>query len=164
MITTSSTRSWAPTSSTRRSSPTRRSPKIVKQKYGNGNANIWYGWITELTNPEPTSFLVGNFLSTSPLNAQYGAKVEGLDAILTKLAVELDAEKRKQMTKDAERLILKAYGAGIPYSHVQIVDNLFWNYFHPQEQAPFSTAHLITNAYIDTADPTYQGRPADPTL
>ena len=138
--------------------------KIIQQKYGNGNANIWYGWITELTDPEPTSFLVGNFLSTSPLNAQYGAKVEGLDAILTKLAVELDAEKRKGMTKDAERLILKAYGAGIPYSHVQIVDNLFWNYFHPQEQAPFSTAHLITNAYIDTADPTYQGRPADPTL
>jgi hypothetical protein len=68
------------------------------------------------------------------------------------------------MTKSAERLIVKAWGAGIPYSHVQIVDNLYWNYFHSAEAAPFSTAHLIVNCYIDPSDPTYQGRPADPTL
>jgi len=140
------------------------STKIIQQKYGNGSNNIWYGWITELTDPEPTSALVGNYTSTAPLNAQFAVKVPGLDDILNKLALELNAETRKTMTKAAERLIVKAYGAGIPYSHVQIVDNLYWNYFHPAEQAPFSTAHLIVNAYIDPADATYQGRPADPSL
>ncbi len=138
--------------------------KIVQQKYGNGNNNIWYGWITELTDPEPTSFLVGNFTSTSPLNAQYKVAVPGLDDILGKLAVELKLDSRKTMTKDVERLLIKAYGAGIPYSHVQIVDTLYWNYLHPAEAAPFSTAHLIVNTWIDPSDPTYQGRPADPSL
>jgi len=138
--------------------------KIVQQKYGNGNNNLWYGWITELTDPEPTSFLVGNFTSTSPLNAQYKVAVPGLDDVLGKLAIELKQDARKTMTKEAEKLLIKAYGAGINYSHVQIVDNLYWNYFHSAEAAPFSTAHLIVNAYIDPSDPTYQGRPADPTL
>jgi peptide/nickel transport system substrate-binding protein len=135
--------------------------KIVQQKYGNGNNNIWYGWITELTDPEPSAFLVGNFKSDSPLNKQYSVKVDNLDPILEKLAVELDQQKRQGLTKDAQRLLLKAYGAGIPYSHVQIVNTLWHNYFHPSEAAPFSTAHLTVNAWIDKDDPSYQGRPSD---
>ncbi len=135
--------------------------KIVQQQYGNGNNNIWYGWITELTDPEPSSGLVGNFKSDSPLNFQYKVAVAGLDPILEKLAVELDQEKRQGLAKDAERLILKAYGAGVPYSHVQITNTLYWNYYHAHEAAPFSTAHLYVNSWIDKDDPTYQGRPSD---
>ncbi len=135
--------------------------KIVQQQYGNGHNNIWYGWITELTDPEPSSFLVGNFKSDSPLNFQYKVAVDGLDPILEKLALELDQEKRQGLAKDAERLILKAYGAGIPYSHVQITNTLYWNYYHAHEAAPFSTAHLYVNSWIDKDDPTYQGRPSD---
>ncbi|MBK9546499.1 MAG: hypothetical protein IPO51_11760 [Dehalococcoidia bacterium] len=28
--------------------------KLVKQQYGNRKNNIWYGWITEISDPEPT--------------------------------------------------------------------------------------------------------------
>jgi ABC-type transport system substrate-binding protein len=140
------------------------SAKVASAKYGAGNANFFYGWTTELQDPEPTSFLVSNWKSDQPNWQAYQFKVDGLDALLGKLAVELNIEERKKNTKDAERLILKAWGAGSIYSHVQIVDTLYWNYFKASESAPFSTAHLIVNAWIDKTDPTYQGRPADPSL
>lgn len=132
--------------------------KIVQKKYGSGNANLWYGWDTEVLDPEPTAFLVSNYTSTSSLNQQFEVKVPGLDDLLGKVAVELSPDKRKEMTKDVERMLLKAYGAGRPYSHVQITNTLYWNYYKPAESAPFSTAHLLANAWIDPDDPTYQGR------
>ena len=132
--------------------------KIVQKKYGSGNANLWYGWDTEVLDPEPTAFLVSNYTSTSSLNQQFEVKVPGLDELLGKVAIELSPDKRKEMTKDVERMLLKAYGAGRPYSHVQITNTLYWNYYKPAESAPFSTAHLLANAWIDPDDPTYQGR------
>ncbi len=136
--------------------------KIVQQKYGNGNANIWYGWDTEVLDPEPTSFLIANYKSDQPFAKQtFGIKNDALDAVLTRLNTELDQARRKEMTKEAERMLLKAYGGGRPYSHVQITNNLYWNYYHPHEPASFNTAHLYPNSWIDPADPTYQGRPSD---
>ncbi len=135
--------------------------KVVQRKYGNGNANLWYGWDTEVLDPEPTSFLVANYLSTSELNKQFEVKIPGLDDILNKVAVELNQDKRKEMTREAERLLLKNWGGGRIYSHVQIVNSLSWNYLHGSEGAPFSTAHLVVNTWIDPDDPTYQGRPGD---
>jgi len=140
------------------------STKVSQAKYGNGSANTWYGWITELTDPEPSSNLVSNFESNQINWKQYGLKLPDADVILAKLAVELNADTRKGYCQAVDRILLKNYGAGVQYSHVQIVDTLNWNYFHPAENAPFSTAHLIVNQWIDPADPTYQGRPADPTL
>ncbi len=134
------------------------SSKVVQRKYGSGAANLWYGWDTEVLDPEPTAFLVGNYSSTSALNKQFEVKVPGLDDLLTKVAVELSLDKRKEMTREVERMLLKSYGAGRMYSHVQITNTLYWNYFKPAEGAPFSNAHLLANAWIDTADPTYQGR------
>ncbi len=76
-------------------------------------------------------------------------------------ALPVDQEKRIELTREAERLLIKAYGGGRPYSHVQITNTLYWNYYHAHEAAPFSTAHLYVNAWIDKDDPTYQGRPSD---
>jgi len=140
------------------------STKVSQAKYGNGNNNFWYGWVTELTDPEPSSGLVSNFESNQINFKQFGLKLDDLDPILVKLALELDSDKRKGYCMDAERILTKNYGAGVMYSHVQIVDTLNWNYFHPQETAPFSTAHLINNAWLDSGDPTYAGRPADPQI
>lgn len=132
--------------------------KVVQKKYGSGNANLWYGWDTEVLDPEPTSFLVSNYSTSSALNEQFGVKVPGLDDLLAKVAVELSLDKRKEMTRDVERALLKSYGAGRMYSHLQITNTLYWNYFNAAESAPFSTAHLLANAWIDPADPTYSGR------
>jgi len=65
------------------------------------------------------------------------------------------------MTREVERMLLKSYGGGRIYSHLQITNTLVWNYYHGSESAPFSTAHLgAMYNWIDPADPTYQGRPA----
>lgn len=136
--------------------------KVVQQKYGGGNANIWYGWDTDVLDPEPTSFLIANYKSDSPQCIQtFGTKIPALDTALTKLATELDQAKRRDLVHEADRLLIKAHGGGRAYSHVQITNTLAWNYFHSREAAPFNTAHLTVNAWIDTADPTYQGRASD---
>ncbi|MCO5202539.1 MAG: ABC transporter substrate-binding protein [Chloroflexi bacterium] len=135
--------------------------KIIQQKYGSGNANLWYGWDTEVLDPEPTAFLMSNYSSTSTLNKQFDVKLDGMDDLLAKVGVELDIEKRKDMTREVERKLLKAYGGGRIYSHMQITNTLRWNYYHAAESAPFSTAHLTAMyAWIDPDDPTYQGRPS----
>ncbi len=137
----------------------------IRFDYGGGNANLWYGWDTEILDLEPTSFLIANYKSDSPLaKVTFGVKIDALDALLVKLGTELNLDKRKEMTREAERLLLKAYGGGRPYSHVQITNTLAWNYWHGPESAPFSTAHLMVNAWIDPDDPTYQGRPSDAGL
>lgn len=139
--------------------------KIVQRKYGSGNANLWYGWDTEILDPEPTSFLAANYHSKADFAVQsFGLNIPELDAILEKVEFELDQEKRAEMTREAERLLLKAYGGGRPYSHVQITNSFVWNYYHPAESASFSTAHLDINAWLDPDDPTYQGRPSDAGL
>jgi len=140
------------------------STKVSQKKYGNGSANTWYGWTTDVADLEPTSALVANYESDQVDWQQFGLKLPDLDAILAKVSSELDVSKRQDDDKAAERIILKNYGAGQMYSHVQIVDTVYWNYFHPQEMAAFNTAHLIVNAWIDPADPTYTGRPPDPAL
>lgn len=135
--------------------------KIVEQKYGSGNANLWFGWDTEVLDPEPTAFLMSNYSSKTTLNKQFSVKMPGMDELLDKVGVELSLDKRKEMTREVERLLLKNYGGGRIYSHLQITNTLIWNYLHTAESAPFSTAHLgAMYNWIDPADPTYQGRPA----
>jgi len=135
--------------------------KIVQQKYGGGNANLWFGWDTEVLDPEPTAFLMSNYSSTTTLNKQFSVKIPGMDELLAKVGVELSIDKRKEMTREVERMLLKSYGGGRIYSHLQITNTLRWNYFHAAESAPFSAAHLTAMyAWIDPDDPTYQGRPA----
>ena len=139
--------------------------KIVQQKYGSGNANLWYGWDTEVLDPEPTSFLVANYHSKAQFAVQsFGINIPELDTILEKVQFELDQEKRIELTREAERLLIKAYGGGRSYSHVQITNSFVWSYYHPAESASFSTAHLDVNAWLDPSDPTYQGRPSDSGL
>ncbi len=140
--------------------------KIIQQQYGGGgNANIWYGWITELTDPEPSAGIISNFDSSSPLFQQYGVEMPEVDALIPQLAAELDVEARQEITKDVERILLANFGAGIPYSHVQITNSLSWNYVHPIERSPFSTAHLTAaDTWIDPDDATYQGRAPDPDI
>jgi ABC-type transport system substrate-binding protein len=135
--------------------------KIVEQKYGGGNANLWFGWDTEVLDPEPTAFLMSNYSSKTTVNKQFSVKMPGMDELLEKVGVELSIDKRKEMTREIERTLLKNYGGGRIYSHLQITNTLRWNYYHAAESAPFSAAHLTAMyGWIDPADPTYQGRPA----
>ena len=135
--------------------------KIVKQQYGNGSNNIWYGWITDITDPEPTLLNYLQYNSTQPQFAQFGVKIDKVDSLTASLVAEFDVSKRQEGNKEVERELLKAYGAGIPYSLMGVTSTLVWNYFKSQESAPFVTSHLVgTDAWFDQKDPTWSGRQA----
>jgi peptide/nickel transport system substrate-binding protein len=135
--------------------------KIVKQEYGNGKNNIWYGWITEITDPEPSLLNYLTYNSKQPQFASYGVKIDKVDQLTDSLVTEFDLAKRQETNKEVMRELLKAYGAGVPYSLVGLTRNMRWNYYHTGENAPFvTTQQLGTDAWFDQTDPTWQGRPA----
>ncbi len=135
--------------------------KIVKQGYGNGKNNIWYGWITEITDPEPSLLNYLTYNSKQPQFQSYGVKIDKVDQLTDSLVTEFDLAKRQETNKEVMRELLKNYGAGVPYSLVGLTRNMVWNYYHPAETAPFVTSHQAgTEAYFDQTDPTWQGRPA----
>ncbi len=135
--------------------------KIVKQQYGNGSNNIWYGWITDITDPEPTLLNYLQYNSAQPQFQQFGVKIDKVDQLTNSLVTEFDLSKRQEGNKEVNREVLKAYGAGIPYSLIGVTSTLIHNYYHPAELAPFVTAHLTgTDSYFDQKDPTWSGRPA----
>jgi ABC-type transport system substrate-binding protein len=135
--------------------------KIVKQQYGNGSNNIWYGWITDITDPEPTLLNYLQYNSAQPQFPQFGVKIDKVDTLTSQLVTEFDLAKRQDGNKEVNRELLKAYGAGIPYTLMGVTSTLVWNYYKPAEVAPFVTAHLLgTDSYFDQKDPTWSGRPA----
>ncbi|MFN8616381.1 MAG: ABC transporter substrate-binding protein [Dehalococcoidia bacterium] len=135
--------------------------KIVKQQYGNGANNIWYGWITDITDPEPTLLNYLSYNSAQPQFQQFGVKIDKVDTLTNQLVTEFDLAKRQDGNKEINRELVKAYGAGIPYTLMGVTSTLVWNYYKPAEVAPFVTAHLLgTDAYFDQKDPTWSGRSA----
>jgi ABC-type transport system substrate-binding protein len=135
--------------------------KIVQQDYGNGNPNIWYGWIEAIDSPEPSLGIYISYNSSTPNWHQFGVQVDEVDALTNQLIMEFDVEARAELTRQTVRHILEHYGMGIPYNMVNINNVLCWNYVHPAETASFVTQHLHHRQYwLDQNDPTWSGRPA----
>ena len=136
--------------------------KLVTQSYGNGNNNIWYGWISDITKLEPSIDLYNTYNSASPQFPYTGGmKLANVDQLTNQLIAELDVEKRKVLCQQVETELIKNSGAGIPYNMDHITTTLNWNYFHSIETTSFVAAHQFANtAYFDQKDPTWQGRKA----
>jgi ABC-type transport system substrate-binding protein len=136
--------------------------KIPAKKYGNGNNNIWYGWISDVTKLEPSLDLWNTYNSKSPqFDFIGGVKIQAVDDLTDKLLLELDQTKRTDLCKQVDSELIKAYGAGIPYNMVHISSTMRWNYYHSEETVAFVTAHQFADqAWLDPKDPTFQGRKA----
>ncbi|MBK9546929.1 MAG: hypothetical protein IPO51_14030 [Dehalococcoidia bacterium] len=135
--------------------------KLVKQQYGNGKNNIWYGWITEISDPEPTLLNYLQWNSSQPQFQQFGVKIDKVDTLTAQSMAEFDIAKRQETAKEVERELLKAYGAGVHYSLVAVNSSMAWNYVKRAEVVPFVTTHQTGNQfYFDQKDPTWSGRPA----
>lgn len=135
--------------------------KLTKQQYGNGSNNIWWGWITEISDPEPTLLNYLQYNSAQPLFQQTGVKIDKVDTLTASAALEFDIAKRQETAKEVERELLKAYGAGWHYSLVGVGSVLRWNYLKTPEAVPFVQQHQYGQQYyFDQKDPTWQGRPA----
>ena len=135
------------------------STKVSKAQYGNGKNNIWWGWITEIADPEPTLLNYLSYNSKQPQFQQFGVKIDKVDSLTDAAVLEFDIAKRQAMGQDVERELLKAYGAGIHYSLVGVNSTLDWNYLKRPEAVPFVQTHQWgTQFYMDQKDPTWQGR------
>ncbi len=135
--------------------------KIVKQEYGNGKNNIWYGWITEVSDPEPTLLNFLQYNSTQPQFQQFGVKIDKVDQLTAQAVTEFDIAKRQELSKEVMRELVKNYGAGIPYNLVAVNSSLRWNYLKYPEAVSFVQQHQYgTQFWFDQSDPTWQGRPA----
>jgi ABC-type transport system substrate-binding protein len=135
--------------------------KIVRREYGNGRNNIWYGWITEITDPEPSMLNYLQYNSKNPQFAQFGVKIDKVDQLTDSLMTEFDMAKRQETNKEITRELIRHYGAGIPYTLVAVSRILRWNYFRHGEVVPFVTSHqAVTESWFDQTDPTWRGRPA----
>jgi peptide/nickel transport system substrate-binding protein len=135
--------------------------KIVKQEYGNGKNNIWFGWITEVSDPEPTLLNYLQYNSSQPQFQQFGVKIDKVDQLTAQAVVEFDIAKRQELSKEVMRELVKNYGAGIPYTLVAVNSSLRWNYLKYPEAVAFVQQHQYgTQWWFDQKDPTWQGRPA----
>ena len=135
------------------------STKVSKAQYGNGKANIWWGWITEIADPEPTLLNYLQYNSKQPQFQQFGVKIDKVDTLTDQAVLEFDIAKRQAMGQDVERELLKAYGAGIHYSLVSVNSQLNWNYLKLPEAVPFIQTHQVgTGFYFDQKDATWAGR------
>lgn len=135
--------------------------KIVNQEYGNGRNNIWFGWITEVTDVEPTVLNYLTYNSSSPQWQQFGVKNDRIDELTAKAMTEFDLAARQEISKDVVRECAREYGAGVMYIMNGISTVMRWNYLHVPESSPFVQTHMYgTKYWFDQNDPTWQGRPA----
>jgi ABC-type transport system substrate-binding protein len=135
--------------------------KIVKQEYGNGKANIWFGWLSDVQKLEPTVDLFVYYNSKGSLFQQWAVKIDEVDRLTEQAMVELDVEKRRELCKEIERHLLRNWGAGIPYNVVQVLNTLRWNYYKIVEQPSFVSSHnFYRDSWFDQTDPTWAGRRA----
>jgi len=133
--------------------------KIVKQQYGGGTNNIWYGWVSDVSDPDPTLLNYQTYNSTQPQFAQFGVKIPQVDTLTNQAINELDNQKRADLNKQIENLLLKNWGAGIPYNVNGVGSTLYWNYVHPIESASFVLENrTATDAWFNQTDPTWAGR------
>lgn len=135
--------------------------KIVEQKYGGGNNNVWWGWITELSDPEPTLLNYLQYNSAQPQFQQFGVKSDKVDQLTSQAVLEFDIAKRQEIGKEVNRELLKLYGAGVHYSLVGVNSNLRYNYLKSLESVAFVQQHQYATQYwFDQSDPSWQGRKA----
>jgi hypothetical protein len=88
-------------------------------------------------------------------------EMDGMDALLDKLATEFDVEKRVALNHDASRILLDYNGGGITPLYEGISNILYWNYYNLGEVTHQITTHNIArDLWFNQDDPTWSGRPA----
>ncbi len=133
-------------------------PKLVKKQYGNGNANLGFGWFGPVGRLEPTADLFVSYNSAA--GGFLGVKIDRVDELTNKAIAELDVAKRKEYDAEINREVLNAYGAGGIHTMVQVLNRLSWNYYKTGEATPFTNTHNSWREnWFDQTDPTWQSRP-----
>ena len=140
-------------------------PNLAKREYPN-----WFGWTSQVNSPDPRSDLFSAYHSTSPTNFEKVNNPE-LDKLVAGALTELDAAKAATTVRDAQKIIQENGGFGNMVLYNYISRSAIWNYYHPNVKIPASAGKAATgfnifaghlfggNVWLDTKDPSYQGRP-----
>ena len=138
--------------------------KINALQYGNsakpgGGANIYIGVTSDVAGPEPTLGNYQNYNSTQPRAKIYGPANAETDRITAAAFLEPDVNKRKLLSMDFQRNVIKEGGQGLITTFIGFNNTLRWNYLKVNEVATFLTSHQNNKMWLDSKDPTFAGRP-----
>ena len=137
--------------------------KINALQYGNsakpgGGANIYIGVTSDVAAPSPPS-------ATSRTTTRLGPGPRSMvprmlrPTITAAAMAEPNVEKRKQLSMDFQRNVVKAGGQGLITTFISFNNTLTWNCLKWPEFATFVTSHQGNRAWLDTKDPTFSSRP-----
>ena len=138
--------------------------KINALQYGNsskpgGGPAFYIGVTSDVAGPEPTLSNYQNYNSTQPRAKIYGPGNAETDRITALAFNEPDVEKRKLLSMDFQRNVIKEGGQGLITTFIGFNNTLRWNYLKVHEFATFLTQHQWNKMWLDTKDPTWSSRP-----
>ena len=111
------------------------------------------GWL------EPDDYLYPYFHSTGPKNS-FNLSDPTLDQMLVAQREEFDRERRRELVYDIQRYLLDKVVARLDWV-AEIDVGTRWPYVKNQQYAPwFGDAFSAVNRWLDSSDPTFQGRSA----
>jgi ABC-type transport system substrate-binding protein len=108
---------------------------------------------------EPDDYLHAYFHSTGPKNS-FNLSDPTLDQMLEAQREEFDQERRQQLVYDIQRYLLDNVVARLDY--VSLINRgTRWPYCKNMQYAPwFGDIYCRADVWLDSNDPTFQGRPA----
>jgi ABC-type transport system substrate-binding protein len=138
--------------------------KINALQYGNsakpgGGPAIYIGVTSDVAGPEPTLSNYQNYHSSQPRAKIYGPGNAETDRITALAFNEPDIEKRKALSMDFQRNVIKEGGQGLITTFIGFNNTLRWNYLKVPEYATFITVHQWNKMWLDSKDPTFSSRP-----
>ena len=108
---------------------------------------------------EPDDYLYTYFHSTGPKNS-FNLSDPTLDQMLVAQREEFDHERRQELVYDIQRYLLDKVVARLDYVS-QINRGTRWPYCKNMQYAPwFGDIYCRADVWLDSNDPTFQGRPA----
>lgn len=136
----------------------------------NGTFPNWFAWTSQVSGPDPRSGMRQSFHSESTSNFQHVNNPD-LDALLDGALLETDYERSVSTVRDIQDILLEngQYGNVILYNYIS--RGARWNYWKGGVKVPATrdapgqgfnifSGHLNGGTWwIDTDDPSYQGRP-----
>ncbi|HLZ69267.1 MAG TPA: ABC transporter substrate-binding protein [Dehalococcoidia bacterium] len=148
--------------------------KDIIPNLGNGKFPHWFGWIGQVNSPDPRNDLRNSYHTKGSTNYNKVGLLPGdpnLDDQIDKAATLVDLKQAVAAVRSIQDVIMANAMFGNITLYNYISRTAYWSYYHPLLKAQASAGkpgagynifagHLLARYnWIDTKDPSYQGRP-----
>lgn len=134
------------------------STKALAHAYGAGDAALWFGWGPPFAEPDPARPLIDAYHSRGPNFATTGFADDGADRLLDGLRAEFDAQRRRDLVREAARALLGMAGGGVLDWLVQRHEVFRWPYFDAPAPTTWPDQWRESEASLDRAAALAAGR------